>query len=167
MLPALPSAIALQKVAERLAAKLFPGSVLCLSGDLGTGKTTFVKGLGRGLGCPTEPTSPTFSLIDEHFGGRLPLYHVDLYRLTPDQVPSLHLEAYGSGVDFPLGVLAVEWPERLPHAFPECLHLQWVGPETGTENGLEGCRLRVTAVGDRHGMLRDFLLALFPGSPNL
>ncbi len=141
----------LQTVAERLAIALFPGSILCLSGDLGAGKTTFVKGLGRGLGCPTEPTSPTFSLIEEHWGGRLPLYHVDLYRLTPEQVPALHLEAYLS--EWPPGVLAVEWPERLPHPFPECLYLRLSLPEPVTEAEPVGRRLTMEARGDRHRAL--------------
>ncbi|HAN46693.1 MAG TPA: tRNA (adenosine(37)-N6)-threonylcarbamoyltransferase complex ATPase subunit type 1 TsaE [Cyanobacteria bacterium UBA8156] len=150
----LGSAPALQKVAERLAVALFPGSVLCLSGDLGVGKTTFVQGLGRGLGCPTAPTSPTFSLIDEHLGGRLPLYHVDLYRLTPEQVPALHLEAYLSAQEFPPGVLAVEWPERLPRPFAECLYLRLALDETDRD----GRSLTVESWGDRHGaLLLDWL----------
>ncbi|MGQ9866970.1 MAG: tRNA (adenosine(37)-N6)-threonylcarbamoyltransferase complex ATPase subunit type 1 TsaE [Pseudanabaenaceae cyanobacterium] len=143
------SAQALQTVAEQLALALFPGSVLCLSGDLGAGKTTFVKGLGRGLGCPTEPTSPTFSLIDEHLGGRLPLYHVDLYRLTPEQVPALHLEAYLSPQEFPPGVLAVEWPERLPRPFAECLYLRFALHAADAERR----DLTIEARGDRHGAL--------------
>ncbi|MFQ3679191.1 MAG: tRNA (adenosine(37)-N6)-threonylcarbamoyltransferase complex ATPase subunit type 1 TsaE [Pseudanabaenaceae cyanobacterium] len=148
---------ALQNVAMQLAIALFPGSVLCLSGDLGAGKTTFVKGLGRGLGCATEPASPTFSLIDEHLGGRLPLYHVDLYRLTPEQVPALHLEAYLNPQEFLPGVLAVEWPERLPHPLAECLNLRLVWHPSEPE--MRG--LTVAARGDRHGTLLRSLDWLF------
>ncbi|MDX1977014.1 MAG: tRNA (adenosine(37)-N6)-threonylcarbamoyltransferase complex ATPase subunit type 1 TsaE [Pseudanabaenaceae cyanobacterium bins.68] len=102
-----------QAIAFELGQLLLPGSVLWLSGDLGAGKTTFVQGLARGLGITEAVTSPTFSLIDQYSGGRLPLYHVDLYRLEPEQVPDLHLYAYWQGQDFQPGILAIEWAERL------------------------------------------------------
>lgn len=99
-----------RRLAARLAADLEPGAVLLLSGDLGSGKTAFVRGLAEGLGIdPGEVTSPTFTLAHEYGGGRLPLVHVDLYRLDRADVDDL-------GVDTELaerGVLAVEWAERL------------------------------------------------------
>jgi tRNA threonylcarbamoyladenosine biosynthesis protein TsaE len=102
-----------QEIAEFLATLLEPGVILLLKGNLGSGKTTFVQGLGKGLGIKLAITSPTFTLIDEYHCGRLPLYHIDLYRLEASQVGSLHLSEYWRGDDFPLGVVAIEWAERM------------------------------------------------------
>ncbi len=112
-----------QAIAFELAKVLLPGSILWLSGNLGSGKTTFVQGLGKGLGIDGEITSPTFSLIDEHLQGRIPLYHIDLYRLEPEQVQSLHLFSYWQGSDFPLGIVAIEWAERMNHRLPPHLKI--------------------------------------------
>lgn len=90
-------------------------SVILLSGDLGSGKTTLVQGIGAGLGITEPIVSPTFTLINEYTQGRLPLYHVDLYRLEPEEVLGLNLESYWEGVDFPLGIVAIEWAERLQY----------------------------------------------------
>ena len=101
-----------QAVACALAAGLEPGDVLLLSGDLGAGKTAFVRGLAAGLGIdPEEVSSPTFTLVHEYRGGRLTLYHADLYRLEKTGTEELGLEERGVAG----GVLAVEWPDRLAH----------------------------------------------------
>lgn len=85
------------------------GLVIALSGDLGAGKTQFVKGLARGLGISARVHSPTFSLVNIYSGGRLPLFHLDLYRLdTREQILSAGLEEYLS----PAGVAVIEWAER-------------------------------------------------------
>lgn len=98
----------------RLAARLGPGAVLLLDGDLGTGKTTLVRGLARGFGIdPEKVSSPTFVLINE-YRGRLTLYHVDLYRLEGAAVDDLGLEDLGDGS----GVVVVEWAGRLPRPIP-------------------------------------------------
>src|SRR5262245_37844774 len=104
-----------QTVARELAAMLRAGDVLLLSGDLGAGKTTFVKGLAQGLGIdPEDVSSPTFTLLHEYRGGRLTLYHADLYRLDQTATDDLGLEETGVRD----GVLAIEWPDRLPHELP-------------------------------------------------
>ena len=100
---------------ERLAAALKPGDVVLLFGDLGAGKTAFVRGLAEGLGIdPDEVSSPTFTLLHEYRGGRLRLYHADLYRLDAAAAEDLGLDEAGAAD----GVLAIEWPERLSHEIP-------------------------------------------------
>lgn len=95
----------------RLGQVLFPGAVIGLDGDLGAGKTCFVKGLATGLGLDEdEVTSPTFTLIAEHYRGRLPLYHIDLYRLEGGRIEETGIEEYLAGQ----GVAAVEWFCFLP-----------------------------------------------------
>ena len=104
-----------QAVARRVAGTLNAGDVLLLSGDLGAGKTTFVRGLAEGLGIDPElVSSPTFTLVHEYRGGRLTLYHADLYRLDRAATEDLGLEEVGVQD----GVLAIEWPDRLSHALP-------------------------------------------------
>jgi tRNA threonylcarbamoyladenosine biosynthesis protein TsaE len=93
---------------ERLAARLRGGDVLLLHGDLGAGKTAFVRGLARGLGAsPEDVSSPTFTIIQE-YRGRLMVYHVDLYRLQPIEVADLGLEE----LTMADAIVAVEWAER-------------------------------------------------------
>lgn len=93
-----------------------PGDVIALAGDLGTGKTQFVKGFARGLGCASLVTSPTFTLLHEYGGGRLPIYHFDFYRLeNAEALKTIGFEDYVSGC----GVSVIEWADRFPSAIPE------------------------------------------------
>jgi tRNA threonylcarbamoyladenosine biosynthesis protein TsaE len=95
----------------RLGRLLFPGAVIGLEGDLGAGKTCFVKGLAVGLGIDEdEVSSPTFTLIAEHGRGKIPLFHIDLYRLEGGGVEDLGIEEYLFGQ----GVTAIEWFRFLP-----------------------------------------------------
>ena len=92
---------------DRFAVRVRPGDVVLLHGDLGAGKTAFVRGLARGLGAPAdEVSSPTFTLVQE-YRGRVTLYHVDLYRLKPIEVADLGLDELTDGA-----VVAIEWAER-------------------------------------------------------
>jgi len=107
-------------IAARFAADLQAGDVLLLSGDLGAGKTAFVRGLAEGLGIdPGEVTSPTFTLVHEYRGGRLPLIHVDLYRLERADLDLI-------GLDQDLadrGITAVEWSERLTRPIADAIRV--------------------------------------------
>jgi tRNA threonylcarbamoyladenosine biosynthesis protein TsaE len=101
-------------VGRAFAQTLQPGAVILLSGDLGAGKTAFVRGMAQGLGIdPADVSSPSFTLVQEYRGGRLTLVHVDLYRLKPIEVDDLGLDEMARGG----GVMAIEWPDRLPFAF--------------------------------------------------
>lgn len=110
----LPDAAATEALGTALGRSLPPGTIVLLTGDLGAGKTALVQGIGIGLGITDAITSPTFALIQEYTEGRIPLYHLDLYRLSPSEVPGLFLEQYWEGFEHPLGIMAIEWAERLP-----------------------------------------------------
>lgn len=96
-----------------LASQLKPGTVLAFRGDLGAGKTAFTRGLARGLGYRESVTSPTYTIVNEYLGGRLPLFHFDMYRLSSAE------ELWDIGWDDYLergGICAVEWSENVADA---------------------------------------------------
>lgn len=100
-----------QALGEKIGCAAQPGWVFALSGELGAGKTQFVKGLARGLGISARVHSPTFTLAAQYTGGRLTLFHLDLYRLeTPAQILSAGVEEFLQ----PNGVAVIEWAERMP-----------------------------------------------------
>jgi len=102
-------------IATALAKTLQAGAVVLLSGDLGAGKTAFVRGLAEGLGIDAgEVTSPTFTLVHEYRGGRLPLIHVDLYRLDRADLDEIGLDQDLAAT----GIVAVEWAERMSRRIP-------------------------------------------------
>lgn len=99
----------------QLTKSLFPGSVVALSGDLGTGKTTFTKAIAKGLGITDLITSPTFTIIHEYKGGRLPLYHFDVYRIDEEEeFRNLGYEEYFYGD----GVCVIEWADKIEGYLP-------------------------------------------------
>lgn len=100
-----------------------PPCVILLEGELGSGKTTLVQSLGEGLGITDAIVSPTFTLINEYPEGRIPLYHLDLYRLQPEEVEGLHPELYWQSEEYPAGIVAIEWPDRLVHRPGDYLHI--------------------------------------------
>ena len=105
-----------EAIGAELAASLQAGAVLAFSGDLGAGKTAFVRGLARGLGISDPITSPTFTIVNEYEGGRLPLFHFDLYRLHSEE------DLFDIGWEDFLargGVCAVEWSEKIPEALED------------------------------------------------
>ena len=104
------------KIGERLGAALVGGEVVAFRGDLGSGKTCFTSGIAKGLGFTGDVTSPTFALINEYIGGRLPLYHFDMYRISSWD------ELYSSGFFEYIeenGVVAAEWSENIENALPD------------------------------------------------
>ena len=105
-----------EALGARLAVKLEPGAVIAFTGDLGAGKTAFTRGLARGLGIPDRVTSPTFTIVNEYEGGRLPLFHFDMYRLgSSDELFDIGWEDYlarGGGC-------AVEGSENVAGALEE------------------------------------------------
>ena len=106
-------------IAAELARGLPAGTVVLLLGDLGSGKTAFVRGFVQGVGIASgEVTSPTFTLIQEYGGGRV--YHVDLYRLNPNEVEELGLEELSENG----GLVCIEWADRLPHAVPGAISVR-------------------------------------------
>lgn len=106
------------------------GLVIALSGDLGAGKTQLVKGLARGLDITTRVHSPTFTLVNEYTGGRLSLFHLDLYRLeTRAQILSAGVEDYLN----PDGVAVIEWAERLTKAELQMTNVRRVNMEVVSE----------------------------------
>ena len=97
----------------KLAEKLGPGAVVAFTGDLGAGKTAFVSGMAQGLGIRERVTSPTFTIVNEYEGGRLPLFHFDMYRLdSADELFDIGWEDYLERG----GVCAVEWSENVTEA---------------------------------------------------
>ncbi|KRL99726.1 tRNA (adenosine(37)-N6)-threonylcarbamoyltransferase complex ATPase subunit type 1 TsaE [Liquorilactobacillus satsumensis] len=102
------------KLAQLLASFVTAGDVILLEGDLGAGKTTFTKGFAAGLGIHGNVKSPTFNLIKEYHQGRLPLYHMDVYRLEGVGGADLGLEEYFNGT----GVSVVEWPQFVAEDLP-------------------------------------------------
>lgn len=120
------------------------GTIIALSGEMGAGKTYLAKGIAMGLEIKEHVTSPTFTIINEYEGGRLPFYHMDLYRLsTAEEGEELGLDEYFNGD----GITVVEWPERLEEAFPQ-QHI-WLDIEKGyDEKGNEWRNITLSAASD-------------------
>jgi len=109
-----------RRLGRRIGRCAEPGDVICLQGPLGVGKTVLVQGLAAGMGANERATSPSFVIVHE-YRGAAPLYHVDLYRIEPEQVGDLALEQYLRGD----AVAVVEWAERLPAQFQsDCLRTE-------------------------------------------
>jgi tRNA threonylcarbamoyladenosine biosynthesis protein TsaE len=130
-------------VGRSLAEALVPGSVVLLWGELGAGKTAFVRGLAAGLDVPAHMVaSPTFTMVAE-YGGRLPVFHIDLYRLEPGAADLYALREYVYGP----GVTAIEWVERLPpRALDACLAVRIEYADPGRRLTFEGLGPRAEAL---------------------
>ena len=104
-----------EALAQKIADKISP-CVIALTGDLGAGKTAFTRGLAKGLGYKGEVSSPTFAIVHEYIGGRLPLYHFDMYRV--DGWEDLYSTGYFDYIE-QKAVLSVEWSENITSAIPD------------------------------------------------
>jgi tRNA threonylcarbamoyladenosine biosynthesis protein TsaE len=117
-----------EAIGRQVAENIGIGSVLALNGDLGSGKTLFVKGVVAGLGSSADVTSPTFTILHEYRGGRLPVYHFDLFRVENQQALSrLGLDDYFFGD----GISVIEWADRFPEFVPE--QARWIFFEIKSE----------------------------------
>ncbi len=117
-----------EAIGRQVAENIGIGSVLALKGDLGSGKTLFVKGVVAGLGSSADVTSPTFTILHEYRGGRLPVYHFDLFRVENQQALSrLGLDDYFFGD----GISVIEWADRFPEFVPE--QARWIFFEIKSE----------------------------------
>ena len=109
------SSLHTERIGERLARLARPGDVLALWGELGAGKTVLAKGVAAGLGLdPGDVASPTFIILREHYGGRMPFFHLDLYRLEGQDLGSTGWEETLDGG----GITVIEWPDRAGDALP-------------------------------------------------
>lgn len=110
------------EIAQNLESEKFPNMVICLEGELGSGKTVFVKGFACALGIEENITSPTFTLVKEYPNGELPLYHMDVYRLEEGASDNIGLEEYFTKG----GVTIIEWPGIIRDILPEeRLHIKF------------------------------------------
>lgn len=115
-------------IAISLSQYLFAGSVVCLSGDLGAGKTAFAQGMGKGLGVKEHITSPTYTIINEYYSGRIPLYHFDVYRLgNSEEMMELGCDEYLYGE----GTTVIEWADNIYDIIPK--HRFWITISTAGE----------------------------------
>ena len=123
------SPVETETLGERIAKILTPGTVIAYCGDLGAGKTAFTRGLARGLGYREPVTSPTYTIVNEYLGGRLPLFHFDMYRLgSSDDLWDIGWEDYLERG----GICAVEWSENVEDAMESAI---WIRIEkTGEES---------------------------------
>ncbi|HZQ05179.1 MAG TPA: tRNA (adenosine(37)-N6)-threonylcarbamoyltransferase complex ATPase subunit type 1 TsaE [Anaerolineae bacterium] len=138
-----------QALGARLGTLARSGDVIALQGELGAGKTNFVQGLARGLGITEDVNSPTFILANEYLSGRLPLYHIDVYRIENAE------EAEGFGLDDYLngeGVTVIEWADRIRDALPH--DVLWIELEYVDEQQRRIC---ITPLGTRANTLLDEL----------
>ena len=115
-----------------------PGQIYTLSGDLGVGKTVFTKGVAAGLGIREPVSSPTFTIVQEYYDGRLPLYHFDVYRIEdPEEMEEIGYDDYFFGD----GVCLIEWADRIRELLPE--HLICVTIEKDPEKGFDYRLIRI------------------------
>ncbi|WP_368645228.1 tRNA (adenosine(37)-N6)-threonylcarbamoyltransferase complex ATPase subunit type 1 TsaE [Alkalibacterium putridalgicola] len=138
-----------KNIAEKIAGQLEPGMTILLEGQLGAGKTTFTKGIAEGLGIERIIKSPTYTLIKEYMDGRLPLYHMDLYRLEDAEDEDLGLEEYFYGD----GVTIVEWGSYMQDELPD----KYLMIQISVLPGSDKRELIVTAQGEKYQQIMERL----------
>lgn len=124
---------------KRMGEEAVPGEIICLDGDLGVGKTVFTQGFAAGLGISDYVNSPTFNIVKEYEGGRLPLYHFDVYRIgDPSEMEEIGYEDYFYGD----GVAIIEWPGLIEELLPK--EARWVRIRKDPERGFDYRRIECT-----------------------
>lgn len=121
---------------QRMGREAVPGEIICLDGDLGVGKTVFTQGFAAGLGIDDYVNSPTFNIVKEYEGGRLPLYHFDVYRIgDPSEMEEIGYEDYFYGQ----GVSIIEWPGQIEELLPK--EARWVRIRKDLSKGFDYRRI--------------------------
>ncbi len=130
------------RIAAELAGNVKPGTVICLDGDLGAGKTVFTQGFAKGLGIAEPVNSPTFTIMQLYGGGRLPLYHFDVYRIAdPVEMEEIGYEDYFYGQ----GVCLIEWAALIQEIIPD--QAVWVRLEKDFHRGFDFRRITLGGMG--------------------
>ncbi|MGL5378629.1 tRNA (adenosine(37)-N6)-threonylcarbamoyltransferase complex ATPase subunit type 1 TsaE [Clostridium sp.] len=134
----------------KLGKLLNPGDIICLTGDLGTGKTHITKGIAQGLDIHEHITSPTFTIVNEYDSGRLKLYHFDVYRVSdPDEIYAIGFDDY----IFSNGVSIIEWANYIEEILPsEYLHILI---EKDLEKGENFRKITITPYGDKYSYIKE------------
>lgn len=132
---------------------LNPGDIVCLTGDLGTGKTHITKGIAKGLGINENITSPTFTIVNEYDSGRIKLYHFDVYRVSdPDEIYAIGLDDYIFGN----GVSIIEWANYIEEILPkDYLHIYIQKDLTKGENYR---KIIITPYGEKYNYVKELTL---------
>ena len=133
----------------RLGARLGSGDIICLSGDLGTGKTALTNGIAKSLGINSYITSPTFTIVNE-YEGRLPLYHFDVYRISdPDEMFDIGFEEYISGD----GITIIEWGEQILEILPK--EIIRINIKKNLEKGFDVREISIDFIGEKYSKYQD------------
>lgn len=138
------------KIGYLLGTLLNPGDIVCLTGDLGTGKTHITKGIAKGLGVIDHITSPTFTIVNEYDSGRLKLYHFDVYRVSdPDEIYAIGFDDY----IFSDGVSIIEWANYIEEILPkDFLHIY---VEKDLSKGETFRNITITPYGERYDYIKE------------
>ena len=141
------------KLGKELGKILNPGDIICLTGDLGTGKTHITKGISEGLGITDNITSPTFTIVNEYNSGRLKLYHFDVYRVSdPDEIYAIGFDDYIFGD----GVSIIEWANYIEEILPkEYLHIYITKDLSKGENYR---KITITPYGEKYNYVKELTL---------
>lgn len=141
------------ELGRQLGLKLNSGDIVCLNGDLGAGKTHFTKGVAKGIGIDDQITSPTFTIVNEYEGGRLKLYHFDVYRVNdPDEIANIGFDEYIFGK----GASIIEWSDYIEALIPE-EHISVIIKKI-PEKGDNYRSISITRFGNRYDYVKEIIL---------
>ncbi|MGL5615301.1 MAG: tRNA (adenosine(37)-N6)-threonylcarbamoyltransferase complex ATPase subunit type 1 TsaE [Sarcina sp.] len=140
-------------IGKQLGKLVNPGDILCLTGDLGTGKTHMSKGIADGLNITEHITSPTFNIVNEYHSGRLNLFHFDVYRVNdPDEIYAIGFDEYIFGN----GVSLIEWANYIEEIIPE--EYLYINIKKIPEEGENFRKITITAYGSKYDYIKEIKL---------